>query len=89
MRAILEEAPLRAVDKTWGKLLTGWKEGKTEDQKIRACLLGPQRDDNRVRGADDGKGKLLSQVVTKIEVSIDPRDYQSGLGKRTLLDIDY
>jgi hypothetical protein len=33
------------------------REGKTEDQNIRACLLGPPRDDNRVRGADDGKGK--------------------------------
>jgi hypothetical protein len=32
------------------------KEGKTEDQKIRACLLGPPGDDNRVRGTDDGKG---------------------------------
>jgi hypothetical protein len=42
------------------------REGKTEHQKIRACLLGPpERDDNRVRGADDGKGKLLSQVGDK------------------------
>ena len=42
------------------------KEGKTEDRKIRACLLGPPgEDDDRLRGADDGKGKLLSQVGDK------------------------
>jgi hypothetical protein len=30
-----------------------------------ACSGHPERDDNRVRGADDGKGKLLSQVGDK------------------------
>ena len=55
MRAILEEASLRAAEAR-----------AAGDQKIRACLLGPpERDDNRVRGADDGKGKLLSQVGDK------------------------
>jgi hypothetical protein len=42
------------------------KKGKTEDQKIRPCVLGhPERDDNSVRGADNGKGKLLSPVGDK------------------------
>ena len=47
-------------------IVSNKKEGKTEDKKIRACLLGrSERDDNRMRGADAGKGKLLSQVGDK------------------------
>jgi hypothetical protein len=30
-----------------------------------ACSGHPERDDNRVRGAEDGKGKLLSQAGDK------------------------
>ena len=41
----------------WNNLLTA-REGKTEYQKIRACLLGAtRRGIQQVRGADDGKGK--------------------------------
>jgi hypothetical protein len=36
------------------------KEGMTEDQKIRACLLGPPKGRQQGEWADDGKGKLLS-----------------------------
>ena len=42
------------------KLTAKKKDGYRLKRRGRACLLGPPRDDNRVRGAADGKGKLLS-----------------------------
>jgi hypothetical protein len=43
----------------------GQKEGKTEESNAPACTGHPERGDNRVRGADAGKRKLLSQVGDK------------------------
>jgi hypothetical protein len=45
---------------------TGIKEGRAKIRKSApACSGHPERDDNRGTGANDGKGKLLSQVGDK------------------------
>jgi hypothetical protein len=45
------------------------RSGPRIKKSAPACSGHPERDDNRVRGADDGKGKLLSPVGDKTQVN--------------------